>query len=125
LSVANPAEETSVNAATSGSAPRETRGVAIQSVRVRGSLSPSIVRRALDRIRPLLQRCVQQHAPDRATAGRVELTTMIDEIGRARAPELRGDAPPALHDCFVAAAGKLVADSPDTGTVSVTWRVEY
>jgi hypothetical protein len=68
---------------------------------------------------------VQQHAPDRTAPRHVELTTMIDEIGRARAPELRGDAPPALHECFVAAAGKLVADSPDTGTVSVTWRVDY
>jgi hypothetical protein len=73
-----------------------------------------------------LRRCVQQHA-ERSGHARAEITvsTTIDEIGRARAPTTQGSAPAALSECLVAAAAKLVADRPDTGTVKVTWTVGY
>ncbi|HET6332200.1 MAG TPA: protein kinase [Polyangiales bacterium] len=103
---------------------RATRSVQIDDVRVRGPLSPSVVRRALERIKPLLQRCVEQNAASSNTRA-VQLSTTIDEIGRARASTAHGNAPPALNDCMVAAAGKIVADTPDTGTVKVSWKVAY
>jgi hypothetical protein len=103
---------------------RATRSVQIDDVRVRGPLSPSVVRRALERIKPLLQRCVEQNAAASNTRA-VQLSTTIDEIGRARASTAHGNAPPALNDCMVAAAGKIVADTPDTGTVKVSWKVAY
>jgi serine/threonine protein kinase len=103
---------------------RATRSVQIDDVRVRGPLSPSVVRRALERIKPLLQRCVEQNSATSNTRA-VQLSTTIDEIGRARASTAHGNAPPALNDCMVAAAGKIVADTPDTGTVKVSWKVAY
>jgi serine/threonine protein kinase len=100
--------------------------VEIGEIRVRGSLSPSVLRRAIERVRPLLKRCVQdQGQNDDRLRNQVELSATIDEIGRARAPSAWGTAPPSLNECFVAATSKLVAESPDTGTVKVTWIVEY
>jgi serine/threonine protein kinase len=123
-----PANDTASPAvgSTAANAQRTSRALQIGDVRVKGSLSPSVVRRAIERIRPLLRRCVQQHASRNgdARAG-VVVSTTIDEIGRASAPSAHGGASPALNDCLVAAAGRLVADKPDTGTVKVSWKVEY
>jgi serine/threonine protein kinase len=110
--------------ATAVQALPSNRSVAIEDVRVRGSLSPSVVRRALDRIRPLLHRCVQQHAAS-STSHSVQLSTTIDEIGRTRDSAAHGNGPATLNDCMVAATGKIVADTPDTGTVKVSWKVAY
>jgi hypothetical protein len=118
------AKDAAGDGATAAQTPPPTRGVTIDDVRVRGSLSPSVVRRALDRIRPLLHRCVQQHASSSATHA-IQLSTTIDEIGRTRDSAAHGNAPAALNDCMVAATAKIVADTPDTGTVKVSWKVEY
>lgn len=118
-----PSRDGSNNDSAAASARRTPRGVRVEAIHVRGSLSPSVVRRALDRIRPLLYRCVQQHAgTDAAT---VQVSTTIDEIGRARDATAHGSVSPALNECLAAAAGRLIADSPDTGTVRVSWTVEY
>lgn len=125
-----PAPANDTNSAEAGSAatnaPHTPRAMEIGEVRVRGSLSPSVVRRAIDRIRPLLRRCVQQHVSRHgdARAG-VIVSTTIDEIGRASAVAALGSASPALNECLTAAAGRLVADKPDTGTVKVSWKVVY
>jgi hypothetical protein len=106
--------------------PHGPRPVEIGDIRVKGSMSPAAVRRAIERVKPLLHRCVQAFGQkDPALTNQVELSATIDEIGRARAPSAWGTAPPALNECFVSASSKLVADSPDTGTVRVTWTVEY
>jgi hypothetical protein len=98
----------------------------VADVRVRGSLSPSVLRRALERIRPQLARCVRDHAAP-AGDGHVELqlSATIDEIGRARSATVSGSARAALNDCLSAAASKLVSDAPDTGTVKVSWTLAY
>jgi hypothetical protein len=126
-----PANETDAaeEAAAAPNPPTTARAMQIGEVRVRGSLSPSVVRRAIDRIRPLLRRCMQQHASHHGDAhaarASVVVSTTIDEIGRASAPSAVGSASPALNECLVTAAGRLVADRPDTGTVKVSWKVEY
>jgi serine/threonine protein kinase len=98
----------------------------VADVRVRGSLSPSVLRRALERIRPQLARCVQEHAAP-AGDGHVELqlSATIDEIGRARSATVSGSARAALNDCLSAATSRLVSDAPDTGTVKVSWTLAY
>lgn len=118
--------ETLPPTARSASPSRTPRSLEIGEIRVKGSMSPAVVRRAIERVKPLLNRCVQAFGQkDTALHNQVELSATIDEIGRARAPSAWGTAPPALNECLVSATGKLVADSPDTGTVRVTWTVEY
>jgi hypothetical protein len=91
---------------------------------VRGSLSDSTVRRAIERLRPQLAECFAQHAPAAAAASvaRIELT--IDEAGRSRDARVEGASQP-LDACLVQASRKLVSGAPDTGTVKVAWNVRY
>lgn len=102
---------------------RAARHMAIEDVSVRGSLSASVVRRAIERIRPQLQRCVREHTGEAAQREPVRVTATIDEIGRASEPSVSGAAP-ALRECVLSATSKLVADRPDTGTVKVSWTLQ-
>jgi hypothetical protein len=92
---------------------------------VRGSLSDSTVRRAIDRIRPQLTGCFAHNVPASAadSVARVELT--IDETGRARDARVHGGASSSRDLCLVQASRKLVSSAPDTGTVKVEWNVRY
>ncbi len=98
-----------------------------ERIDVRGSVATSIVRRAIERLRPQLVDCYRRHpAPQRPrenTTAHVQLT--IDEVGRVRNPRVRGASSPSLEDCLQQVTAKLVSGPPDTGTVKVSWDMRY
>jgi serine/threonine protein kinase len=104
----------------SARAPVEVR---VASINVRGGLSVSTIRRAIERIRPLFTHCYQRHV----SVGQVLpvlVTAVIDEVGRVRSrPSVEGANHPALSECLATAASKMVSDRPDTGTVKASWKL--
>jgi hypothetical protein len=102
--------------------------VQIQAVTVRGSLPTSLVRRAVERIRPQLASCYSRaaHAVGHNGFGELSVEVQIDERGRARNPHANGAALPQLNACVADAASKLVSEkAPDTGTVNASWKVAF
>jgi serine/threonine-protein kinase len=102
--------------------------VQIQGVAVRGSLPTSLVRRAVERIRPQLASCYSRaaHAAGHNGFGELSVEVQIDERGRARNPHANGAALPQLNACVADAASKLVSEkAPDTGTVNASWKVAF
>jgi serine/threonine-protein kinase len=102
--------------------------VQIQGVAVRGSLPTSLVRRAVERIRPQLAACYSRaaHAAGHNGFGELSVDVQIDERGRARNPHANGAALPQLNACVADAASKLVSEkAPDTGTVNASWKVAF
>jgi hypothetical protein len=100
----------------------------IADLTVRGSLTTSEVRRALERIRPQLNACYTRvaRAAGRNGYGAMNVEIEIDERGRAHAPRASGGALPGLDACVAQAAGKIVAGRPpDTGTVKASWKVAF
>jgi hypothetical protein len=102
-----------------GTTPVEVR---VAAVNVRGSLAVSVVRRAIERIRPMLTQCYRKHLkPGHASFPRLQVSATIDEVGRVRGPSVEGGTLPALNACVVKVTSKMVSDAPDTGTVRATW----
>ncbi|MEY4582162.1 MAG: hypothetical protein RL701_6865 [Pseudomonadota bacterium] len=106
----------------------------IEDLSVRGSLSASNVRRGVERLRPALAACYERAAQQagRNRFGRIELSLMIDEAGRARAPHVSpqgsnqdGDMLPGLATCLGSVTSKLVSQAPDTGTVRASIVVNF
>jgi serine/threonine protein kinase len=102
--------------------------VQVQGITVRGSLPTSLVRRAVERLRPQLAACYARAAHLAGRNGFCELSVevQIDERGRARKPTSHGGTLPQLDACVADAASKLVSEkAPDTGTVSASWKVAF
>jgi hypothetical protein len=100
----------------------------IEGIVVRGSLPTSLVKRALDRIRPQLNACYARaaQAAGRNGFGELDVETQIDERGRARNAHAHGAKLPQLDACVAEATSKLVSEkAPDTGTVSASWKVAF
>jgi serine/threonine protein kinase len=109
--------------------PRPLRASArIDDLTVRGSLTTSEVRRAVERIRPQLNACYTRvaRAAGRNGYGAMNVEIEIDERGRAHAPRASGGALPGLDVCVAQAAGRIVSGRPpDTGTVKASWKVAF
>jgi hypothetical protein len=101
----------------------------IDALSVRGSLVTGVVRRAATRLVPRWNDCVaraQARAPYAGAATTSRVALVIDERGRAHTVSANGAALPGLDACVAEAAAQLVCDeSPDTGTVSVSWNVVF
>jgi hypothetical protein len=113
----------------SAGAPRPLRAsTRIGDLTVRGSLTTSEVRRAVDRIRPQLDACYTRvaRAAGRNGYGAMTVEIEIDERGRAHAPRASGGALPGLDACVAQVAGRVVSGRPpDTGTVKASWKVAF
>jgi hypothetical protein len=94
---------------------------------VQGSLTRSVVERALVRIDHNFRGCYATAAlrahQNAATAVQVSLT--IDETGAARDPGATGGALPGLDECVRDAVRRLHTEAPDVGVVHVTFTVTY
>lgn len=91
---------------------------------VRGSLAPSVVRRALQRVEPQLRACQQA----RTDAGRspIELDVQVefDERGRVIAPHVTSAGGAALNACVADATRRIALSvAPDTGVVRAGWKL--
>jgi hypothetical protein len=99
----------------------------IKALEVRGSLTTSAVRRAMERVRPHWTACYEQvagaHAQTPSTP--VHFALVIDEAGRAREPHVTGAGSAAFTECLSRATSKLTADKPDTGTVDVLFDLHF
>jgi hypothetical protein len=100
----------------------------IAGIEVRGSLPNAVVRRAIERLRGQFAACYDQAAQGAGHNGFgesiVELT--IDERGRARNVRAHGGALAHLDACVIEVASKLICEkSPDTGTVTASFRVNF
>lgn len=99
----------------------------VSEIVLRGSIPTSKIRRAIDRVRPQLSACYGRAA---AAAGRnqfgvVDVELEIDERGRVRSPRARGAGLPGLNGCVAQAAGDVISEVPDTGTVRVSFQVTF
>jgi serine/threonine protein kinase len=103
--------------------PREVR---IKQLVVRGSLIPTSVRRALERIRPRLTECYEHftQSTSQKHLGPAHLELVIDEAGRSRDAQVKSLLP-GLDTCIANVASKLVSQAPDTGTVDVSCDLRY
>ncbi len=85
----------------------------VSSVEAHGSLSQAVVRRAVDRVAPAIQRCTATGAPRT-----VQVKFVIDDSRRAR--EVRGNAPACVTSAL---AGVRTESAPDVGEVEVTLQI--
>jgi hypothetical protein len=100
---------------------------AIGAIELRGSMPNSQVRRALDRIRPQLSACYARaaQAAGKNKFGSLDVELEIDERGRARGAHARGSDLSGLNGCVAEAAGKVISEAPDTGTVRASFKVLF
>jgi hypothetical protein len=100
---------------------------ALQKLSLRGAMTPSRVRRALDRVRPAFIACYEHSARQagRNQFGSVRMDVVIDVVGRVRDPHVSGGGLPGLDDCLTAVAAKLVTEPPDTGIVSASLLLSF
>jgi hypothetical protein len=88
-------------------------------VDVQGSLSQAVIQRAVERVRPQLERCTAEGTP---YTGRVQFT--IDESRRAHS--VRGSGSAAGMSCVVSALGAVRTEAaPDTGDAEVVVRIAF
>jgi hypothetical protein len=97
----------------------------IKALEVRGSLTTSAVRRAMERVRPHWTACYEQIADASAQSAPVHFALVIDEAGRARDPHVSSAGPAAFAECLSRATSKLNAEKPDTGTVDVLFDLHF
>jgi serine/threonine protein kinase len=127
-------------AAVSGSAPKQHSSTASQPVpaavtgearvkalEVRGSLTSSAVRRAMERVRPHWTECYVHVASvtGQLQFAPVHVALVIDEAGRARDSHITTSGPAAFTECLSHAMSKLTAEVPDTGTVAVLFDLHF
>ena len=100
--------------------------VQVSAVDVRGSLTSSSVRRAIERVRPQLTQCYQRYSTPGRNIRPLQISAVVDEVGRLRNTNLTGGNYAELNACLLKATSKMVvADAPDTGTVRATWTLSY
>ena len=112
-----PAPPIAVAAPRPAEVPLQARVVGVD---VQGSLSQAVIQRAVDRVRPALERCTSSGTPHTV---RVQFT--IDESKRAHGVRGSG-APQASVDCVVTALGGVRTESaPDVGDTEVVVRIGF
>jgi hypothetical protein len=97
-------------------------------VNLRGSLPKAPVRRAVEKLNPQFAACYARAAQLAGQDGFGDLIVdvEIDEYGRARNAHARGATLAQLNGCVADAAAKLTSEkTPDTGTVTATWKVTF
>lgn len=97
-------------------------------VNLRGSLPKAPVRRAVEKLNPQFAACYARAAQLAGQDGFGDLIVdvEIDEYGRARNAHARGATLAQLNACVADAAAKLTSEkTPDTGTVTATWKVTF
>jgi hypothetical protein len=98
----------------------------VRDLTVHGSVTTSVVRRALERIGARLAACYVPDAGDPSKPTELDINVAFDERGRARDPHTQGAGPPALHACVAKAAANIVlVRPPDTGVAKASWRVAF
>jgi hypothetical protein len=127
-------------AAVSSSAPKQHPGTAsqpaplavtgearVKALEVRGSLTASAVRRAMERVRPRWTECYEHvaSATGQLQFAPVHVALVIDEAGRARDSHITTSGPAAFTECLSHAMSKLTAEVPDTGTVAVLFDLHF
>ena len=99
----------------------------VYGLAVRGSLVKSSVGRAIERVLPHWKACYAralQRDPD-PSGGALHVDMTIDEMGRARNPQVTSEDSPSLGDCVARASSKFASEAPDTGTVEVSFNVRF
>jgi hypothetical protein len=99
----------------------------VDSLQVKGPVGIASVRRGVERLRPALASCYASMA-ERAGHnhfGRVDVSVVIDEAGRVRAPHVTGGLLPGLDSCLAGVASKLVTSAPDTGRATATLALNF
>lgn len=99
----------------------------IESLRVRGSLTDTEVRRALARIEPPIRVCYQRaaRADRKSPPATLAISFSIDDTRRASEVQAIG-AWSQLASCVSAAIGQLRAETaPDVGDVQVTFTLGF
>jgi hypothetical protein len=99
----------------------------VKALEVRGSLTSSAVRRAMERVRPHWTECYEHAA---SVTGQIQfapvhVALVIDEAGRARDSHITTSGPAAFTECLSHAMSKLTAEVPDTGTVGVLFDLHF
>jgi hypothetical protein len=99
----------------------------IRELSVRGPLVTSVIRRAIERIDPLLNQCYARCAQtaQQNQFGSIHVDMLIDEVGRVRNPQVQRAGLPGLDACVTAVVAKLVSGAPDTGTAKVSWNIHF
>jgi phage tail tube protein FII len=95
----------------------------VVSIDVKGSLSPSIVRRGVERTLPSLRACYRTAARAGGMTPAIELRLAfeIDENGLATHVTTAGTSFGTLASCAAAAGGQIRTQvAPDVGTAQVT-----
>jgi hypothetical protein len=102
---------------------------AITSRDVRGSLSPSVVRRSVERTLSAMRSCYHAAAGARHATDAVELklTFQIDEDSRATQVATGGDSFGSLASCAAAVVTSKIRtqEAPDVGTAQVTVVIRF
>jgi hypothetical protein len=101
---------------------------AVTTFEVKGSLSPSIVRRSVDRTLPSLRACYRSaaRAAGATPAIDLQLTFEIDENGLATQVAINGPRFSAITGCAAEVARKIrTQGAPDVGTVQVTVGIRF
>jgi hypothetical protein len=127
-------------AAVSSSAPKQHSSTAsqptpaavtgearVKALEVRGSLTSSAVRRAMERVRPHWTECYEHVASvtGQLQFAPVHVALVIDEAGRARDSHITTSGPATFTECLAHAMSKLTAEVPDTGTVAVLFDLHF
>lgn len=88
-------------------------------VDVQGSLSQAVIQRAVERVRPAIERCTSDGAPHT-----VQVKFTIDESRRAHG--LRSSGSTSAATCLVGALGGVRTEAaPDTGDAEVVVRIAF
>ena len=102
--------------------------LAVESLSVRGALTPAQIRRAIDRVTASVRACYGPAAQHAGKSPTVSLTVrfVVDETQRARQLEIGASALPALAPCVTRAFSSLRAEeAPDVGDVDVAFVLRF
>jgi serine/threonine protein kinase len=98
----------------------------VRDLAVSGSVTTSVVRRAVERIHTRVAACDVPNAGVSWEPTELEIDVVFDERGRARDPRTRGASSAALRACVADATANIVlAQPPDTGLAKASWRVAF
>ncbi len=101
--------------------------VSITGLSVGGGFSSSKVRSSIERVQGRFASCYAEAARSagRNGAGTVNVSLTLDESGHATGVGARGDPVPGLSRCVRGVAQRISTSAPDTGTVDVSFGVQF
>jgi serine/threonine-protein kinase len=114
------------NAAHASDERKAQASAEVRDLKVRGAVSTSVVRRAIERVQSRVAACYGASAGVASGPAEVEIEVAFDERGRVRDPRTSGASSPALLACVAqVAAGIILSPVPDTGLAKASWRVAF